>query len=252
VLGDIYFNFYFDLDKAIYYYDQIHIKFPKSIKLNESLIKLGDCYLIKGNLIRAQESYAKNKNKNDFSITTFKLAELDYYKGNISEALEKYNLILEKKGSTDSLANNVLERTIFINLHKSENDDLKAFAFGELLAYQQKYSESVGHLKKLFAKNSNISSSAGRIMANILIKLEKYTEANEVLSDLMDQYPEDNHIDEIIFQSAKIEEILGNYQKSFDLYQILLNDHDSSLYYEKARENARLLNEKIKRETVSG
>jgi len=252
LLGDIYLDFYFDLDKAIYYYDLINKNYPKSKKLSESLIKLGNSYLIKGDLSQSQKSYSKNKNKNSFSITTFKLAELEYYRGNFSEALKKYNLILEKKGSADSLANNSLERTIFINSYKSETEDLKAFALGELLIFQQKYSEAIEHLNKLLTKKNNISPSAGRIMANILMKLEKYTEANIILTDLIEQYPEDFHVDEFLFKSALIEEFLGNYQKSFDLYQTLLNEFETSLYYEKARENARLLSEKIKKELIPG
>jgi len=252
LLGDIYIDFYFDLDKAIYYYGLISKNYPKSKKLSESLIKLGDSYLIKGDLSQAKKSYSKNKNKNSFSITTFKLAELEYYKGNFSDALKKYNLIIEKKGSADVLANNALERTIFIKSFKQDSGNLKSFAHGELLIFQQKYSEAVEHLNKLLILKNSMSPSAGRIISNILMKLEKYTEANIILSDLIEQYPEDYQADEFLFKSAMIEEILGNYQKSFDLYQTLMDKHETSLYYEKARENARLLSEKIKKEQISG
>ena len=252
LLGDIYLEFYFDLDKAIHYYGLINKKYPKSKKLSESLIKLGDSYLIKGDITQSELSYVKNKNKNSFSITTFKLAELDYYQGNFSEALKKYNLILEKKGSTDSLANNALERTIFINSFKEDSENLKSFAHRELLIFQQKYSEAVEHLNELLILQNSISPSAGRVMANILMKVEKYTEANNILTDLIEQYPDDFHVDEFLFKSALIEEILGNYQTSFNLYQSLMNEHETSLYYEKARENARILSEKIKEEQISG
>jgi tetratricopeptide (TPR) repeat protein len=89
-------------------------------------------------------------------------------------------------------------------------------------------------------------------MADILMKLEKHIEANDILTELIKQYPDDYHADEFLFKSAVIEEILGNYQRSFELYQILLNKFDTSLYYEKARESARVLSEKIKSEQVSG
>jgi len=252
ILGDIYLDFYFDLDKAIYYYGFISKNYPKSKKFNESLIKLGDSYLIKGDLAQAKNSYAKNNNKNGFSITTFKLAELDYYQGNFTDALKKYNLIIEKKGSADSLANNALERTIFINSFKQDSENLKSFTYGELLIFQQKYSEAVVHLKKILILKNSISPNAGRVIANILIKLQKYSEANSILTVLIEQYSQDFHLDEFLFKSALIEEILGNYQKSFDLYQTLMIEHETSLYYEKARENARILSEKIKKEQISG
>jgi len=85
-----------------------------------------------------------------------------------------------------------------------------------------------------------------------LIKLQKYSEANSILTVLIEQYSQDFHLDEFLFKSALIEEILGNYQKSFDLYQTLMIEHETSLYYEKARENARILSEKIKKEQISG
>ena len=234
------------------YYGYVSFKYPKSKKKSESLIKLGDSYLIKGNLKQSQKSYANIKDKNSFSIATFKSAELEYYQGNFADALKNYNLIIEKKGTTDSLANNALERTIFINSYKSDSLDLKSYAHGELLIFQQKYSEAVEHLNKLVIKQNNISSSAGKVIANILMKLEKYAEANTILTELIEQYPEDYFVDEFLFKSAVIEEILGNYQKSFELYQIILNKYDTSLYYEKAREKARLLSEIIKKEQVSG
>jgi tetratricopeptide (TPR) repeat protein len=252
LLGDIYLDIYFDLDKAIYYYDYLIKKYPKSKKLSESLIKLGDSYLIKGDLARSKESYLKNKNPKSLSLTTFKQAELEYFQGNLSQALKKYNMIVEKIGIKDSLANNSLERTILINSFKSDSLDLKSFAHGELLIFQQKYSEAVEHLNKLLIKKNSISSTAGKVMTDILTKLEKYSEANAILKDLIEQYPDDYFADEFLFKSAVIEEIQGNFQKSFELYQTLLNKFETSLYYEKARENARILSEKIKNEQVSG
>ena len=46
----------------------------------------------------------------------------------------------------------------------------------------------INYINKLLAKKSSISPSAGRIMANILMKLEKYTEANIILTDLIEQF----------------------------------------------------------------
>ena len=55
LLGDIYSDLYFDIDNAIYYYSYLVDNFPKSNKYSESLIKLGDSFLIKGNLIESQK-----------------------------------------------------------------------------------------------------------------------------------------------------------------------------------------------------
>jgi tetratricopeptide (TPR) repeat protein len=251
-LGDIYLDLYFDLDKAIYYYGYLTDNFPKSKKYGESLIKLGDSFLIKGNLIESQKIYKKNKGKKNFSLTTFKLAELDYYSGNFLEALKKYNLILEKKGVKDTLSNNALERRIFINSFLSDTLDLQNYAFGELLVFQNKFSEAIEHFNKLLIKKKNISSNSGKSMVKILMKLEKYSEANIILTDLIEQFPDDYYADEFLFIRATIEEKMGNIQKSFELYQKLLNDFETSMYFEQAREKARALNERMKLEQVSG
>ena len=251
-LGDIYLDLYFDLDKAIYYYKYLSDNYTKSRKYSESFIKLGDSYLIKGDLKESRKSYKRNKANKSFSLTMFKLAELEYYQGNFSEALKKYNLILEKMGVTDSLANNSLERTILINLFLSDTADLKLMAHGELLIFQNKFSEAVEHLNKLLIKKNNISPRAGKFMVEILMKMNKYIEANNILKDLLEQFPEDYHVDEFLFKRATIEEKLGNLHSSFELYQKLLNNYETSLYYEQARENARTLNEKMKLEQVPG
>ena len=251
-LGEIYLDFYFDLDKTIYYHNYLIENYIKSSKYSKSLIKLGDAFLIKGDLIKSQDTYNRKKDKNNFSITNFKLAELEYYQGNFSEALEKYDLILKNKGVTDSLANDALERTILINSFLSNTIDLKSFAHGELLIFQNKFSEAVEHLNKLLIKKNNISPRAGKFIAEVLMKLKKYSEANIVLKDLTEQFPEDYHADEFLFKRASIEEILGNLQSSFELYQQILNNYETSMYYEQARERARALSEKMKLEQVPG
>jgi tetratricopeptide (TPR) repeat protein len=251
-LSKMYLNFYFDLDKTIYYYNYLIENYPKSSKYDESLINLGDAFLIKGDLEKSKMAYTKNVDKNDFSITTFKLAELEYYKGNFSNALNKYNLILKNKGVSDSLANNALERTILINSFLSDTMDLKSFAYCEMLKFQNKFSEAVEHLNKLLIMKNNISPRAGKCMVEVLVKLKKYPEANNILKDLIEQYPEDYHVDEFLFKRANIEEILGNLQSSFELYQQILNNYETSLYYEQARERARTLSEMMKLEQVPG
>jgi len=245
-LGTIYLDQNFDIDRAITYYEFILTNFRKSNIFYKAIIKLGDSYLIKGNLKKAYESYKLLKDQKYYSIGEFKLAELEYYRGNFSAAKMHYNEIINTSGLTDSLANNVLERKMFISSFEADSVTLKKYAHAELQLFQKKYSEAIESFGDVTNTKTEIAVYAGKEAARLLIKLDKQYEATVLLSQLIEDFPEDNHADEIFIMLADTEEYLGNLQKSFSFYQKILNEFGTSLYYDQARKKARELSERIR------
>jgi outer membrane protein assembly factor BamD (BamD/ComL family) len=78
--------------------------------------------------------------------------------------------------------------------------------------------------------------------------LNKYTEAKELVVSFRDTYSEDDHIDEVIFLLAQIEEHMENYEAALNLYKEIFSKYPNSLFIHDAREKAR----KIKGRVESG
>lgn len=251
-LGDLFLKYYFDVDNAIHYYNLIVTHFKNSSVYNKSIIQLGDCYVIKGDLSKAKETYVRLKGKDKNSIANYKLAEIDYFQGDFSAAKIKYNRIVEHFGIRDSLTNNSLNRIMLIDSFSSDSLMLKKYTHGELLIFQKKYSEAIELFYELVNSGGTISATAGKAAAQLLIKLKRYSEASILLGRIIEDSPNDYQIDEFIFLLAVSEEKLENLKKAFELYQKILTEFETSLYYENSRIKARELSKRIKKESVSG
>ncbi len=251
-LGNIYKEYYFDIDKAIDYFNFIVTNFKRSKIRNIAIINLGDSHLIKGDLNKAEQTYNQIKENKGVSVAKFRLAEIEFYRGNFSQAKKIYGQIIEINGLSDSLANNSLERNILLDSFISDSVRLKNYANAELLIFQKKYSEAIESLRELIIPECDFATIAGKIAVKYLIRLNKLLDASNLLTEIINQFPDDYHLDDFIFILAGVQEKMGNLQKSFDLYQKILTEFGSSLHYEEARVKARELNEKIKDPDVTG
>ena len=100
-------------------------------------------------------------NKN-FSITTYKLAELKYYQGNFSEALENY-IISKGSVAIDGISLTVAEKTsdfvkISVIPHTFENTNLQFLSEGDQVNIEvdmmAKYVENFVHIQKNETKST--------------------------------------------------------------------------------------------------
>jgi tetratricopeptide (TPR) repeat protein len=245
-LGTIYYRFFYDLDKAIQYYKKLLINFPFSGLKEKVTIILGDIYLIKGNMVSAKETYQSCLNNSYLGFALFKLAELDFFQGDFQPALIKYSQVISKSGINDSLTNNVLSRKLLIHSFMEDTIGLKKYANAERLIFQNRLSEAVEQLIELVNRKMKLSLTAGRKASEILIKMGKLLQAKELLNDLIKEYKESEYIDRLIFLLAYSEEKSGNLINAHNLYKLLLSDYPNSLMIQEARDNARILSEKLK------
>jgi tetratricopeptide (TPR) repeat protein len=246
IMGDIFFNFFNDLDKAIDYYKQLLKKYPNSRLQEQVNILLGDIYLIKGNMTVAREIYQSCLDIKYNIFPLFKLAELDFYQGNFQSALKLYAEVIAKGGVNDTLTNNVLSRRLLINTYIADTLGLKKYVHAELLVFQRRLSEATVYLLELVKQKIKISIVAGRRASELFIEMGKYLQAKQLLDELMLQYKESEYFDRMIFLLAYCEEMSGNLNHALDLYKMLLSNYPNSLYIQAARNNARLLSDKLK------
>jgi tetratricopeptide (TPR) repeat protein len=247
-LGDIYFHFYNDVDRAIANYNLFINKSPQNNARDEAIIKLGDVFLTKNQIDAAMKSYLLVQHKEFRNLAQFKVCEIYFFSGKFSAAQDKYNKLLTQIGIRDPLANDILHRQFIINSFTKDSLALVDFAHAELLYFQQKLSEAAEKMYSLYLARIALSPVAGRRAVKILFMLNKYTEAKELVVSFRDTYSEDDHIDEVIFLLAQIEEHMENYEAALNLYKEIFSKYPNSLFIHDAREKAR----KIKGRVESG
>jgi len=247
-LGDIFYSFYFDLDKAITYYENYIQTQPRSESREQVLLKLGDVLLAKNEIDRARQTYQQVGSSEYQPLAKFKLSETDYYQGKIKEALTTLTGLQSTVPTNNTLLNDVLSRLMFLQTYARDSLALVTYAHSELLIFQHRLSEAAESLSKLALANKAISTLAGRTSARVLFRLDNISTARELLTKLLSMYADDPYQDETILLLAQAEEKLHHYQQALVTYQQLLITFPNSLYAQQARENARRIQEQLKKE----
>ena len=127
---------------------------------------------------------------------------------------------------------------------------LAKYARAEMLTFQQKYSEAIESFADLIAKDNSLCVEAGQQSANLLLTLNRSSEAVDILSQVLDFYPENDQKDELVFLMAKAQHMAGSYREALDLYLDILDKYPNSLFYEESRSRARELNTLLKKEQI--
>ncbi len=247
-LGDIFYNYYFDLDKALAYYQTYIQTQPRSNSREQTILKLGDIFLCKNQIDRARETY-QQVSFNEFKpMADFKLTEIVYFQGKIKKAQARLSGLISTIPTSHTLLNDVLSRQMLLQSYAQDSLALVTYAYCELLIFQHKLSEAAEKLSKLALEHKPISILAGKRSARLLLKLDKISETRELLIQLMNTFADDPGKDETILLLAQVEEQLHNYQQAVLLYQQILTSFPNSLFAQQARENARRLQNLLKKE----
>lgn len=249
-LADIYFEYYFDLDNAIFNYQNYLKKNNKGKTRDRVLIRLGDTYLTKSQMKQALKTYQLANHKDYLNIAKFKTAEVHFFSAEFKKAEESLSQLLSKTKSNDPLMNNILARWMLLKSSSEDSLSLSRYAHADLLKFQKKYALAAEEFDDLSRDNNNLRAQAGINASKLYSQLSKYKESKGVLVDLKKDIPDDKDLDEIIFLLAESEENLKNLDSALDLYHQLMTQYPTSLLIHKAREKARLLNiELIKEQT---
>jgi tetratricopeptide (TPR) repeat protein len=251
-LGDIYRNYYDDLDKAIVYYqDFLQLKTGGEQSDKVKLI-LGDTYVMKGEFVSAARMYRSIYYQGIVHEAIFKLAELDFYSANFAQSLKQYNEIIGKAGVASDLANNALDRQLFISTYREDSLALSRYARAELLLYQHKWQEAAQLFYALAQQNTKICHKSGLEAGRLYMNHQDYDKARSVFLFVMekDSTTTGLYSDEIAFLYARNEEQAGNVRPALDLYQNFLLRYPDSIYVHAARQYARKLNERLKNEQI--
>lgn len=200
------------------------------------LIKDNNSIQAKGILLHTITKASLDPNETDRS--QFILAEIMYFEGNIDSAIV---LLLPISGKPESdIANDALERLLFIEENKQYVSDLIIYAKAEYYERMRNYSEAIPEFKKITA-DGDLSELRQIKIAEIYAKLKNINKAIEEYSRFLTLYPESIRTDKVLYTIGEMNIIQGEKEKAVISFTDILVRYPLSMYVKKARDIIRKL-----------
>ena len=216
---------------------------------DETKLALGDLLLFAGEVWDASLLYmqVEKANKNDVlgSQAKFKNAKLSYYNNDFLWA--KTQLDVLRASTSKLIANDAMQLSLLISDNMEEDstfDMLSRYAAADLLLYRNLLDsawqgfDDIAHS----ALSHPLFDDVLMQKARIRIRQQRYAEADSLLQQLVDFYPDDLLADDALLLLAQLnEEQLGNLSRARACYEKLILDYPASLYADQARKRYRAL-----------
>jgi len=240
------------LDKGIKILkDLINLSYIDRQYIAQAKIKLGDLYLIKGEIWESSLLYSQVDK--EFTegrlgeLARYKNAKLYYYNGDFEWAQIIFDIL--KPATSRMISNDAIETSVFITETIGEDtivDPLKMYAKAELLLYQNKFDKAISTLDSinyLFPKN-NLEDDIWYLKANIFKKLKKYNLAIKMYNQVVEKFPDELRADNSIYELAELYEFqLNDINMAKILYKKLFIEYESSTLAIEARKKYREITE---------
>ena len=212
-------------------------------------IELGDILVLQGSVWDASLLYMQvDKDfKNDVTgfDAKFRNARLYYFINEFDYA--KAQLDILKAATAKLIANDAMALALLIGDNMDADSTyvgLSLYAHAELLVFQHKYDDALVTLDSIntIALTHPLFDEVLYKKAYIKIQQEKFSEADSLLTKVVQFYPDDILADDALFLSAELNENkLGNPEKAKELYYKLITDMPGSIFVVEARKRYRNL-----------
>lgn len=221
---------------------------PSAGAVQEAGLRLGDIYLITGDLDKAAEQYTAiaGRGLRTSSIqeeAAFRLAELQYFGNHPDSALVLLGELTRNPAS--DIANDALSLEVFIGQHlQKDRPALAAFARGDLLRRRHKYADALEVYRSIPSSypNSEMLDEAAARSGDVLAMLKKYPDAVQQYEQLMTGFPESILLDETLMKIGLVWQFgLRDVSRAIAAYEQLLARFPSSIYSADARKRIRSL-----------
>ena len=235
-LAEIKYRILGDLDGANkLYYEIIKNKNSDSTYKTNSIIKIVDILITKGDLDLAQETLEKFENEiNAKDLHTTKTMQILFYLNKWDE-LEKYSTTYLKKNIKDNkFYYDILKITNNILLFENDKDNLNKYSKSLLKLFQNKRMESIEILNSISKnENSEVINKINYELSTIYLKQGKTDKA----IDILDKIDIDSaYIESALLLKAEIYDyILNDKSKAVDIYLFILDEFPDSIHYEPIR-----------------
>jgi tetratricopeptide (TPR) repeat protein len=246
--GVYYLEYYFDVDQAISIFSDL-VKNPQTPvrQRNQALLKMGECFIIKGQLNEALDTFTKVTLKPYEAFGKLRTAQIYYYRKEWKKAVDEVNIILQKEGMASDITNDALALQLKLNQAQKAPIALASLSDADLLLAQQKKGDALKKLAEVAQLNSvpgALKSEAYRLLMTTADELDEHDEALQYGRDAIQDSSLVQYADEYLFLMAGILEKQENHeQDAFKIYQKLLENYPNSLFTFRARERMKYLRE---------
>ena len=210
---------------------------------DETKLALGDLLLFAGEVWDASLLYmqVEKANKNDVlgSQAKFKNAKLSYYNHDFEWA--KTQLDVLRASTSKLIANDAMELSLLISDNMEDDstyDMLERYAEADLLLYRNQLDSAWDAFDAVAtsALSHPLFDEVLMQKAKIRIRQQRYAEADSLLQQLVDFYPDDILADDALMLLAELnDEQLHHPERARDCYEKLILDYPTSLYVDRAR-----------------
>ncbi len=247
-VGYIRYHSFFDLDGALRVFDSVLVFIPDNSMAATIQAAKGDIYIAKGNLGQAAKMFfavmsARNAAAAQKTQAQFRLAEIQYFKGDFSGSLAELKPLTANLGTDES--NDALVLQYFINENQAAYPDaLRKYASAEFLVRQKKLNEALANLDDIIGLYSAAPLADDALVkkAEILTTLAKEDSALTAYQKLLADYPNSILRDKVQFKIAELyQNTFHNKEKAIQAYEQLLASYPQSLYVNEARKRIRML-----------
>ncbi len=221
----------------------------KKTVLAEAKLALGDYYIIDGDVWEATLLYSqvdKAFKEADYGERArFKNAKLSYYNGDFKWAQEQFDFL--KSATSKLISNDAIDLSVFItdNLGMDSIEAaMKMYSKADLLVFQHKYDEAQNVLDQLLRDfpDHSLHDDVLYTKAQIFKDKRMFEKAIEKYEEIVEKYPEEIRADNALFESANIyETYLDKPELAVSLYEKLFIDYSGSTFAVEARKRYRNL-----------
>ncbi len=239
VEGLIYKEFFFDIDNAIRIFTEISNSYPGITEIFEKAsLYLGQCYLIKGDLDKGEESFKRIESKAFAAQALIFLTKIEFYRNHYTECKEMINRLIRLEGTGGTVTNDALELQLLISETESTPEILASYAKADLLLFQDKKSEALKKLENALERNPTIDLRARLLLkiARLSREIGKSTEAIDFCNRIISDSTMISYAGEALFLMAGVfENDIGDLSRAYQLYDKLLVEFPESQFGNSAR-----------------
>jgi tetratricopeptide (TPR) repeat protein len=239
-----------NIPKAIRILDEL-INIPNILRptLAQAKLNRGDYYLIQGEIWESTLLYSQvDKAFKEDQLgeeARFRNARLSYFNGDFTWAQKQFDIL--KAATSRYISNDAIDLSVFI-LDNMKGDSvaeaLQGFAQAELLAFQNKFTESLAKLDSIVMifPQHDINDDVLYQKAKIYRQLKQWDKAIPIYEAIMEDYQDGIRCDNSMFELAEIYDFqLKEKDKAKDLYEKIFIEFSNSTFAVEARKRFRVL-----------
>jgi tetratricopeptide (TPR) repeat protein len=246
--GVFYLDYYFDVDQSIEIFTAISSNKRIEQKLrDETILKLAECFLIKGQLDKALQNFGKIVHPPYNGQALLGTARSYYFLKQWEQCQQTIQCILQTQGASSLVTNDALALQILLGYSQDFPEIIKKFSEGELLTFQRKKSEALKKFKDIIVIENVPAAVKAEVylrLSRLSLELEEPVTALEYCNQAIQDSLIRPYADEHLYLLAGIlERSMNRPQEAFNVYKKLLEIYPNSLLADGARERMKSLRE---------